>query len=102
MKGIRLEIQNAEEIPVRLRNKRDDRVKVRLVFLNAIANYHIDFESACAMCGIVTSTGYLWIRKWNKEGYEGIRDKENTGGRPPRLSEDDLSLRAESTGLPKR
>ncbi|WP_369425576.1 hypothetical protein, partial [Methanothrix sp.] len=64
MKGVRLEIQNAGEIPVRLRDEKDDRVKVRLVFLNAIANYHIDFESACAMCGIVTSTGYLWIRKW--------------------------------------
>ncbi|MCX8207005.1 MAG: IS630 family transposase [Methanothrix sp.] len=92
MKGVRLEIQNAEEIPVRLRDEKDDRVKARLVFLNAIANYHIDFESACAMCGIVTSTGYLWIRKWNKEGYEGIKDKENAGGRPPRLSEDDLKL----------
>ncbi|MEM2097602.1 MAG: IS630 family transposase, partial [Methanothrix sp.] len=92
MKDVKLEIQHAEEIPIRLRDEKDDRVKARLIFLNAIANYHIDFESACAMCGIVTSTGYLWIRKWNKEGYEGIRDKENAGGRPPRLSEDDLKL----------
>ena len=90
MKGENIELSRPKEIRARLRHEKDDKVRLKLVFLNAIANFSMNLESACSMCGIATSTGYLWIRKWNEEGYEGIKDKPNSGGRPPKLDEEKL------------
>ena len=90
MKGDRIEIAKRKEIRARLRHEKDDRARMKLVFLNAIANFSMDLETACSICGIATSTGYLWIRNWNEEGYEGIKNKPNPGGRPPKLNEEDL------------
>jgi transposase len=96
MKGDRIELARPKEIRSRLRHEKDDKVKLKLIFLNSIANFSLDLESACSMCGIATSTGYLWIRNWNEEGYEGIKDKPNSGGRPPKLDNENLEdLRAE-------
>ena len=36
----------------------------------------MEVKEACDMCGIAIPIGYLWLRKWNKEGYEGLKDKE--------------------------
>jgi transposase len=90
MKGDRIEIAKRKEIRARLRHEKDDGTRMKLVFLNAIANFSLDLETACSICGIATSTGYLWIRNWNEEGYEGIKNKPNLGGRPPKLNEEDL------------
>jgi transposase len=90
MKGDRIEIARRKEIRARLRHEKDDRARTKLVFLNAIANFSFDLEMACSLCGIATSTGYLWIRNWNEEGYEGIKNKPNPGGRPPKLNKEDL------------
>ena len=96
MKGERIKLVKPKEIRSRLRHEKDDGIRLKLVFLNAVANFSIDLESACSMCGIAVSTGYLWIRNWNEEGYDGIKDKPNSGGRPPKLDEEDLEeLRAE-------
>jgi transposase len=48
------------------------------------------YEAACQLCGIHTSTGYVWVRRWNKDGYEGLKESPNQGGRPAILSETDL------------
>ena len=39
----------------------------------------------------------LWIREWNQEGYKGIKGigREKGGGRPGRLSEEDLKKHKE-------
>ena len=66
-------IQNGEELLKRLRAETDGRVKSRLIFLNAIANHGISYETASDICGLSMSTGYVWIRKWNAEGYEGLK-----------------------------
>ena len=96
MKGERIKLVKPKEIRSRLRHEKDDGIRLKLVFLNAVANFSIDLESACSMSGIAVSTGYLWIRNWNEEGYDGIKDKPNSGGRPPKLDEEDLKeLRAE-------
>lgn len=96
MKGERIELAKPKEIRSRLRHEKDDRVRLKLIFLNAIANFSMDLESACSMCEIAVSTGYLWMRNWNEEGYDGMKDKPNSGGRPPKLDEKDLEeLRAE-------
>ena len=96
MKGDRTELAKRKEIRARLRHEKDEKVKLKLVFLNSIANFSMDLESACSMCEIAVSTGYLWIRNWNEEGYEGIKDKLNPGGRPPKLDEENIEkLKAE-------
>ena len=79
MKGDKIELARRKEIKARLHNEKDDKVKLKLIFLNAIANFSMDLEMACSMCGIAISTGYLWIRNWNEKGYEGIKDKPNSG-----------------------
>ena len=45
MKGDLVRIQNSEELQKRLRTETDERVKPRLIFLNAMANYGISGSS---------------------------------------------------------
>jgi putative transposase len=90
MKGDRILVKNSEEIEKRLPVETDARVKPRLIFLNAIANCGISYDLASKICGLNLSTGYVWIRKWNAEGYEGLKDKDTRTGRPPKLDEDDM------------
>jgi len=90
MKGQRVTIKNAGKIGAKLRDERDKEVKIKLIFLNLIANLKVDLEKACEIFGIATPTGYLWIRLWNQEGYEGIKGKGGKGGRPPRLPDEDI------------
>ena len=81
MKGDIVKIQNSEELEKRLREETDERVKPRLIFLNAMANHEVSYEKASDICGLSISTGYVWIRKWNAGGYEVIKDTRT--GRPP-------------------
>jgi putative transposase len=90
VKGDIIKVERQDEIERALIKENDDKVRVRLVFLNALANHGISYEEACAICGIHTSTGYVWVRKWNEYGRNGFIDKENVGGRPSKLSNDDL------------
>jgi transposase len=90
MKGDIVRIKDNEELVKRLRVEKDENIKLRLIFLNAIANHGIGYEQASRICGLSTSTGYVWIRKWNADGYEGLRDKETRTGRPPKLNSDNL------------
>jgi transposase len=90
MKTQQITIKNAQDIVVRLRGEKDEEVKIKLIFLNLIANLKVDLGKACEIFAIATSTGYLWIGQWNQEGYEGIKGKENKGGRPPKLSDEAL------------
>ncbi len=85
MKEQRLTVKNAKEIETRLKTEKKGNVRVKLIFLNLIANTQMDLEKACEICGIAIPTGYLWIRQWNLHGYDGIKGKEEKGGRPPKL-----------------
>ena len=91
MKGDRVIVKNREEIEKRLPTETDARIKPRLIFLNAIANCGISYDLASKICGLNLSTGYVWIRKWNAEGYEGLKDKDTRTGRPPKLDKDDMT-----------
>jgi len=91
MKGDIVKIQNSEELLKKLRAETDERVRPRLIFLNAMANHGISYEKASEICGLSLSTGYVWIRKWNAEGYEGLKDKDARTGRPPRLNDENMA-----------
>ena len=91
MKRRRIEIKNEEEIRKRLKSEKDDKIKVKLIFLNILSsNKEMKIKEACDLCGIAIPTGYIWVRKWNEEGYEGLKDKEGKRGRPPKLGEKEL------------
>jgi transposase len=90
MKGDIVRIKNSQELVERLHEEKNERLKPRLIFLNAIANHGIGYEKASEICGLSTSTGYVWIRKWNTNGYEGLKDKETRTGRPPKLDSEDM------------
>ena len=70
-----VKIQNVEDLQKRLRAETDGCVKSRLIFLNAIVNHGISYEKASEICGISMSTGHVWIRKWNAEGYKGLKER---------------------------
>jgi transposase len=92
MKGDRVQVKNSEEIEKRLPVETDARIKPRLIFLNAISNCGVSYDLASKICGLNLSTGYVWIRKWNAEGYEGLKDKETRTGRPPKLDKDEIAM----------
>jgi len=72
MKGDIVKIENSDELQKKLRSETDGGVKIRLIFLNALSNLGISYDEASEICGLSTSTGYVWIRKWNKGGYEAL------------------------------
>ncbi len=87
MKGDTIKVERPEEVVKELKKETNDKVRIRLIFLNALANCGISYDEACAICGIHTSTGYVWVRKWNEEGRNAFAEKENKGGRPSALSD---------------
>jgi hypothetical protein len=46
MKGDRIKLAERKEIRSRLRHEKDEKVKLKLIFSNAIANISMDLESA--------------------------------------------------------
>ncbi len=90
MKGARTIVKNPADIKNLIKQERNPNTKIKLIFLNLVANSSDDFEKMCELSGIAVSTGYQWVRGWNEKGYESVMEKENKGGRPPKLSDDNL------------
>src|SRR3989304_8642261 len=90
MKGLRINLKNHDEIKNQIEHEKSASAKNKLLFLNIAADSDLDFEKICELCGIALSTGYQLVREWNGNGYESVRDKKNKGGRPPKISHDDL------------
>jgi putative transposase len=74
-----------EEIKKR---KIDYELTERLIFISDILK-GISVPKASKNIGISHSTGYEWLKRWNKEALEGLIPKY-AGGRPPELSKKDL------------
>ncbi|MCF6158966.1 MAG: transposase [wastewater metagenome] len=90
MKGKRIVVRDAEQIKVLVNKERNTLIRTKLVFLNFLANFHRELDKICEIFGIAESTGYLWVRQWNEEGYEGIKSKGKRTGRPSFLPEDNM------------
>ena len=89
MKGDIVSIQNSGQIQEILQKETDYRVKSKLIFLNAMA-HGLSYDDATEICGLSISTGYVWIREWNADRYEGLKDKDSRKGRPPRLNDENM------------
>jgi len=90
MKGEIIKVERVGELAELLRAETASGIKIKLIFLNAFGNGNTTYETACELCGIHTSTGYVWVRRWNMGGYDGLKESANQGGRPAKLSENDL------------
>ena len=90
MKRARIIVNNPDELKNRFELEKNPSVKIKLLFLNFVAQSAFDFEKMCKLCGVAISTGYQLVRDWNETGYESVKEKDNKGGRPPKLSEEDL------------
>jgi putative transposase len=59
----------------------------RLIFIEKMFELD-DVQLASRSVGIAPSTGYEWLKRWNKEGLNGLIPKYD-GGKPSKLSEED-------------
>jgi putative transposase len=73
------------ELDVLIKNELDRRVCVRLVFIKCL--YEGDkVEMAVKKVGRARMTGYYWLMRWNRFGYEGLKHAR-VSGRPSKLDE---------------
>lgn len=77
---------SSEELKERIRKKEKD-VKVlnRLYFINQLYN-GCSVPEASEKLGITKQTGYIWLERWNEEGYEGLIPRFS-GGRPSKITD---------------
>lgn len=76
---------NVEELNQRIKTlEKNTKILQRLYFIK----YRYENESvevASVRVGITKNEGYIWQRRWNKEGYPGIIP-QYAGGRPSKLT----------------
>jgi transposase len=90
MKGMRLFVDRKEELEHHLQEETDPAMRLKLAFLKGFTLFAPQLDELCQAFGIATSTGYWWIRTWNRQGYEGIREQGKRTGCPPKLNDWDI------------
>jgi putative transposase len=66
------------------RHERSVRVLKRLYFIRFLY-YGYSVEEASKHVGVTKAVGYIWLKRWNQEGYSGLIPRFG-GGRPPKLN----------------
>ncbi len=76
----------ADELKKIVRKKEKDiKVLNRLHFMNYLyQGYNV--PEASEKLGITKQTGYIWLERWNEEGYNGLIPRF-AGGRPSKLTD---------------
>jgi len=83
-------IEDAEKISELLRKEKDSKAKLRFCALNLIGVFKMPVRDVSKAVGVPLRTIYDWIDYWTEEGVEGLKDKLPSGGRPSRLSEEEI------------
>lgn len=73
-----------EELEGLIRRERDKRFAERLIFIRSLYDGET-VEKAAARLGRCKVTGYLWLKRWNRAGLNGLKPAFG-GGRPPKIS----------------
>jgi len=96
MRGQSLFLIEEEKIPEYIVKETVPEVKYRLAFLHAFKKIDYDLDKACDIFQVAIPTAYVWIKKWNHQGYDGIvhpfHQSSNPVGRPPTLDEVDMEV----------
>lgn len=91
MKGDRLVIDRLPELQAHLGCETDEKLRLKLAFLQCFVCFHPDLDALCQAFGVATPTGYWWIRNWNQRGYEGLQESGGgNAGRTPLLDDFDI------------
>jgi hypothetical protein len=56
MRQQRTVIQNVGELKARLRDEKDEKIRIKLIFLNLMVDLKVDVERACEIFNIATPT----------------------------------------------
>jgi putative transposase len=86
-----------EELEGLIRRERDKRFLERLIFIRSLYAGE-GVEAAAKKLGRCRATGYLWLKRWNNQGIEGLKPAFR-GGRPAKLSsveQEELKRKLES------
>ena len=79
-----------DELESRIKNlEKDTKILKRLYFVK----YRYEgtsVEESAQRVGITRNEGYIWHRRWNENGYEGIIPRY-AGGRPMKLSSEEFT-----------
>ena len=79
-----------DELESRIKNlEKDTKILKRLYFVK----YRYEgtsVEESAQRVGITRNEGYIWQRRWNENGYEGIIPRY-AGGRPMKLSSEEFT-----------
>ena len=67
-----------------IKRERDKRFAERLIFVRSLYDGET-VEKAAARLGRCKVTGYLWLKRWNRAGLNGLKPAFG-GGRPPKIS----------------
>ena len=96
MRGQSLFLVDEKQLTEYLAHEIDPNVKYRLAFLNALKKTGYDLDKVCDIFQVPRPTGYVWVRKWNQKGYDGIahpfHQSPNLPGRPPTLDKHDMEI----------
>jgi putative transposase len=65
-------------------------VMQRLIFIKTMFETN-NVPKSSQVVDIAPSTGYEWLKRWNKEGIDGLTPKYD-GGKPPKLSKEDYKI----------
>jgi putative transposase len=75
-----------EELDKRIKNlEKDTNVLKRLYFIKYRYEGKMVSESA-KLVGVTKRVGYIWQKRWNEKGYEGLIPRY-AGGRPSKLTD---------------
>jgi putative transposase len=79
-------LMNIEEINRKIKSvEKDVKILKRLYFIK-FRYYGDSVEKASEKVGVTKRIGYIWQKRWNEKGYEGIIPRY-AGGRPSKLSQ---------------
>jgi putative transposase len=71
------------------KKEKDVKVLNRLHFMNYLYD-GCSVPEASEKLGITKQAGYIWLERWNEDGYEGLKPRF-AGGRPSKLTDQEKS-----------
>ena len=87
----------AEELEHRIKALKKEGEILRRLYFVKFRYGDESVEKAAERIGISKNEGYIWQRRWNEQGYEGLIPQYN-GGRPSKLSPENLNKLKEILG----
>jgi transposase InsO family protein len=73
--------------------KQTDPMREKALFVGAAKKRHASFRSLCRAFGITTKTGYKWLKQFEADGVEGLRERSRRPHSNSRSIREDIAER---------